>query len=362
MSRGNDQDFRSDDMESWYANLYRQDDVDPAIVASIADDDCAAINISNACLVITTDYVNASPIGRTLGIATYRDLGAYLVSSNVADLLGSGAEPKYLLTSIMWPRDGSRNDFEELCHGIAITAQKIGARMVGGDTKLGRVASLCATAIGLTRSPSTLRLKSQAKPGHTIWLSGPIGSCAAGALGLSDERTKSTLSSKWCTWAAERIGRPKLPIDRAKAVFDLSGCGGTDLSDGLVTDLANMCEASGVSARLYLSQIPIEPETEQIAKHLGILPQRLALTIGGDLQFLLSAPPELSSTLVDAGFVKVGNIVDDRSPNPRVTLEMAGANKTIYGLPDSLGHKDYRKLSFIAEIELLLTKTERIEL
>ena len=64
-----------------------------------------------------------------------------------------------------------------------------------------------------------------------------------------------------------------------------------DLSDGLSSDLAHVCEASGVGARLHADRIPISDETRKVALALGLDPLTMALHGGEDFELCLTAPP-----------------------------------------------------------------------
>src|SRR5450759_3739949 len=80
------------------------------VLAGAGQDDCGIIRLGHEIVVISTDYVNAHPIGLELGISSFRDLGHYLVTCNLSDLLGSGAKPIAILISIMWSRTQNASD------------------------------------------------------------------------------------------------------------------------------------------------------------------------------------------------------------------------------------------------------------
>ena len=350
--------LRSDDVEVTLASVFSRTNMSNVAVG-IAEDDCATLlpDVQCSTWVVTTDYVNANPIGRTLNASSWADVGAYLVNSNISDLLGSGASPRYLLTSIMWPRHGSTDDFYSLCAGIAKAADIADATVVGGDTKLGSSPVLCATAIGHVKSAAYVRRKSSALVGHNIWVSGPLGSCAAATVALSRE---VALNPCLETWATERIARPTLPLSQARALASrLRGCGGTDISDGLGLNIANMCARSRVSAVIDYDSLPVEREAARIAEDCSLDPKSFALILGGDLQFVVTCPPSHDILLHSAGFVHIGKIVNSHSSRSTVSITTPDISEGVT-LPDDLGHKDGRRQTFVEEIWQLLNQTERL--
>jgi thiamin-phosphate kinase len=296
-------------------------------------------------LVATTDYVNAQPIIMTLGIGSYFELGRYLVNCNLADLCGSGAEPLALLISIMWDRDTHQSAFDELVKGAGDAAARVGAAIVGGDTKLSSRASFGAVAFGTAHSRSELFLKNRARPEDGVWVSGPLGSCAAAVLGWDDR----LLADSWRAWAREALANPSLPIELARGASALAmDGGGTDISDGLGADLSGLCDASHVGVEVHAESIPVADPVGIIATQIGVPPYAFAFTVGGDLQFLISADNRYSSSLEDLGLVRIGTIHGD--PRHR---KLVHPNGTFASLP-SLGHRDANAMTFREEVTFLL--------
>jgi thiamine-monophosphate kinase len=240
------------------------------LVAGIGEDDCAIIDFApSSILVVTSDYVNANPIMLTLGIGTYYDMGRYLLNSNLADLCGSGAEPVAALVSIMWDRARAESDFEELIGGVQDAASYAGIAIVGGDTKLSSRPAYCATAIGTAKNRSHLFIKNRARPGDGVWVSGSLGSCAAGLYGW-DEMSEDPA---WLEWARRVVGDPPLPLDLARQASALAmEASGTDLSDGLGSDLASLCDVSEVGAEIVADALPLDTHVTPLAARLGVPP------------------------------------------------------------------------------------------
>jgi len=130
-------------------------------------------------------------------------------------------------------------------------------------------------------------LRSAARPGELVAVTGYLGSSAAGlemmvsSLSLPGE-VEDYLRS------AHRRPRPCIAQGRTLARYGVRAC--IDISDGLVDDLSKLCKASGVAARVEAGRVPIHPLLREA------FPERclhLALGGGEDYQLLFTAPREV---------------------------------------------------------------------
>lgn len=316
------------------------------LIAGIGDDDCAVLDLApGSILVVTTDYVNANPIMLTLAVGSYFELGQYLVNASLADLCGSGAIPVAVLTSIMWDKAKSEAEFEQLMQGAKAAATAASAAIVGGDTKLSSRAAYCATGIGMAETRSHLFLKARARPGDGVWVSGNIGSCAAAVHGWDQQVS----NDEWREWAREAMTNPTLPLNLAREASALAmDASGTDLSDGLGSDLTSLCDISKVGVEIAADAIPFDPHVAVLCVQSGVPPYAFAFTVGGDLQFVLCASERYFSRLDALGMVRIGTI----HPDP-AHRKLVGPNGAQTELP-AAGHRDVRAMTFRDEVDHLL--------
>ena len=328
-----------DAVHSWLSTLWPKNQYQN-VIAGINDDDCAILDIAGSKLVITTDYLNANPISKQLGIATNRDLGKLLVAANLSDLLGTGARPIAFLASIMMQKESELEDFNELMLGIESELGKYNIPLVGGDTKLGPSNAFCGTAIGICNNPGNLFIKNHAEAGDKIWLSGEVGSVGAAVNGLSTK----IMSSEWMDWAKNILVSPELPYHKSINLSKLNlGKGGTDISDGLGENLYDLCESSNVGAKIFADKIPINPRVKELATILDIPAWYFAFSIGGDFQFLVTTDVNVEKTLQKLGFVEIGTI--------EKTTEMIIHDEAESYILPRLGHSDYKLKSFSQEVK-----------
>ncbi len=222
-----------DNMPIWLSKIWPAKNYAPFVFAGVNDDDCAVMNWDESILVVTTDYLNSKPISVQLKIGNLRTLGRLVVAANLADLLGSGANPRSLMIGITMPRSSTTNDYKRLIKGVHYEANKWGIPVVGGDSKLGTSLAILGIAIGSASCHEELFLKNNAKAGDSVWVSGYIGSSSAAVLGLQD----SNMTQAWQKWAVNVLTVPNLPFSKSYQLSKLRiGHGGTDISDGLGVD------------------------------------------------------------------------------------------------------------------------------
>ena len=331
-----------DEMPKWLQSIYKLSDY-KNVIAGINDDDCAIIRIGKETLIISSDYLNASPIAIELGIGNYWNLGRLLVAANLSDICGTGAYAIGFISSIMLDKDNcSEDEYKNLMEGIIYELENHKIPLLGGDSKLGKATSLCGTIIGIQEQGSGLFLKNNAKVGDQIWVSGNLGGVSSSIYGVKLNNNKIN------EWSRDKITTPDIPYLKSRKLSKLHiANSGTDISDGLGADLWNLCSSSNVGCIVNNYDIPISEETYLIGREIGIEPWKFAFTIGGDFQFLVTVPSRHNQQMLDLGFVKIGQITDSKE------CYIQTKNNKIDTMP-KIGHRDVNTLSFENEMDILL--------
>jgi thiamin-phosphate kinase len=338
-----------DEMPPWLSSLWKGS-LAGWIHAGIDDDDCAIIDISNEDkFIITTDFLNNSPIGLELGISTFFDIGRLIVGSNISDLCGTGATPKAFLLGLMFKKGTNENDYKEVIKGAKFELDKINIPLIGGDSKLGKVNTFYGIAIGVSSNSQKLFTKSEAKAGDNLGVSGNIGNVSAAIYGL----TKKNMDKEWEAWAKKSINEPLLPIEKSRNIANHKiGNGGTDISDGLGADIQNMVKSSNVGVIVDSDLIPLDEHTIALAKEIEIPAWFFSFIIGGDFQFIVTSNSTNDDLMIKFGMVKIGEITTETS----CLVKIAGKTKPM----PYVGHRDINKPSFSNEVNSLLDNLKRI--
>jgi thiamine-monophosphate kinase len=198
-------------------------------------DDCAVLRPRpNQDLVFTTDFTLED---RHFTLATHSgiDIGHKSLARSLSDLAAMGADPVFCLVSLALPSSLGRAWIKSFYRGLTALARKHRIMLAGGDLASSDKIAIDVMCCGSVPQ-STALLRSGAKPGDSIYVSGKLG---GSALALEQKRGAS--------W--KRHKRPEPRLDLGHALRGLANSA-MDLSDGLSLDLERLCRESHVGARL----------------------------------------------------------------------------------------------------------------
>ncbi len=199
-----------------------------------------------------------------------RTAGRRAMAAALSDLAAMGARPRGFTLSMSLPPATSVSRVMQLVRGLLATATPLDCPLVGGNLTRSHGLELHLTVLGEARSGRLLR-RSGAQPGDRLFVSGPLGRSAL-------ERRRGRV---------RHVPEPRIRLGQALARRqDVSAC--IDLSDGLVSDLGHLCEASGVGARVDLDAVPRPPRFEVACRRLRCSAEALLLGGGEDYELLFA--------------------------------------------------------------------------
>lgn len=265
-------------------------------------DDAAVIGKD---MVVTTDIVSFDrhmPAGMS-----YEQFGWYAAAVNFSDLAAMGARPMGITAALALPPTLDVQAAYDIMSGIDQCAEFCGTGVIGGDTKPGP-GIVAGAALGTMDGRAPL-LRSGAKPGDIVAVTGPLGGPAAGFEAIDKGID--------CPDAKERL---YMPIPRVTEGIILAESGIVsscmDLSDGIGTALNTICESSKVGIDIEYDFIPREPFVEEISEKTGIPMEKLLLGWGGEYELLFTADPNRLRKLYDEDleFSIIGIVNDSGRP------------------------------------------------
>jgi len=281
-------------------------------------------------LVATTDTIVADV--HFPADAAPADVAAKLLGVNLSDLAAMGAEPAGYLLALALPRTWAKRVaaawLEGFTAGLAASQSEHAIALVGGDTvATPGPLTLTLTALGHVEAGWAL-LRSGAKPGDVVYVSGSIGDAALGLRVLRGEF--ASLDAARRAFLLDRYGRPRPRLSLGRRLSGLAGAA-ADVSDGLVADLGHICTASDVAARIDADRVPL---SEAAAAAIGDDPALLALALtgGDDYELVFTAPAAAEREIAALArelalpLTAIGEIVaaDRKAAAPRVLVERAG--------------------------------------
>lgn len=272
-------------------------------------DDCAYIGgFVGRDLVVTTDAV-------VEGVHFKPDTDPGRVAQkalrvNLSDLAAKGAAPFAALLTIALPKAISFEWVQGFAAALKADLEGFGLSLIGGDTVSTPGPLLVSiTVFGWGRGIGTAPLRSGAKVGDVIWVSGAIGDAA---LGLNaDQWSKASAQDR--SYLQDRYEAPTPRVALGRLVAPLAHAA-MDLSDGLVQDAGHIAAASAVGVEIDADRIPLSAAARAVMLGHG-LPLSALIAGGDDYEILMTAPPESTAQLVEAArtlsveFSPIGRIV-----------------------------------------------------
>ena len=281
-------------------------------------DDTAAWRAGNATELFTTDTV-VEGAHFTRQTIPWRDLGWKSLAANISDIASMGGVPSYALVTLGLPPETLVEDLQELYLGMLEIANRYGVAIVGGDMVRSPVAFVTVALTGTLQGNPMLR--TTAKPGDLVAVTGCLGSPAGGLKILLDGDPASPQAAKVLIGAHRR---PVPEVEVGQTLLRLGVTTAMDISDGLVDDLGKLCRASGVSAQINANRVPVHPLLQETFPGQCL---DMALNGGEDYKLLFAASPAqvqaVQAELPDTVWV-VGQITSG-TPGKVTILDSNGA-------------------------------------
>lgn len=284
-----------------------------AILTGIGDD-CAVLRLlAGRDSLVTTDFTLE-------GIHFRRDwhpaesVGHRCLTRGLSDIAAMGGEPVAAFLSLALPGDLPQSWVGRFVRSLVSLAERFGVALAGGDTAESPGGILADIIVVGAVPKGKAVLRSGARAGDRIYITGELGGSAAAVVQMR-ARPKKKLSPR-------DYGRHFYPEPRVEigSILREKGFASAmiDTSDGLSTDLAHICEESGVGADLNAALIP----RARVGKPAREVDLDLALHGGEDYELLFTVPTgkRIPSQIAGVALTQIGNITRTRGifvNNPR---------------------------------------------
>src|SRR5207249_7975629 len=245
-----------------------------------AGDDCAVIDfgLPDRWVLFKTDAV-------VEGIhfpknAPAEKIGHKALARSLSDIAAMAGTPTHALITLALPPDFDPGRIEAIYQGLKTLAVRHDVAIVGGETTTSPERMLISVSVLGTVARGASPLRSGARAGDAIFVTGELGGALAGKHLEFEPRL---LEARWLA-----------------SHYDLHSL--MDLSDGLAGDLPRILQASHVGAELLSDAIPISPAARSAARagSSARLPLLAALSDGEDFELLLTVAAGDAVPLLDA--------------------------------------------------------------
>ncbi len=283
-------------------------------------DDAAVIDTGGTDYLLLSSDLLLEGIHFDLTYFPMKHLGYKVVVIGISDILAMNGYPTQVTISIGVSAKFSVEMLEELYEGIHSACEEYDVDLAGGDT----TASMTGLTIGIsvlgTVSKKEIVYRNGASKNDLICLTGDLGAAYMGLHLLEREKRAYAGNNNPQPQfeGHEYILQRQLKPSARKNVIDalhrigLVPTSMIDLSDGLASDLRQVCKSSDCGARIYLERIPIARETHAMAEELKADPVVAALNGGDDHELLFTVPLAEQGKIMEIGGIDIIGHITER--------------------------------------------------
>jgi len=239
-------------------------------------------------LVVSTDMLVA---GRHfLEDADAYGVGWKSLAVNLSDMAAMGARARWVTLSVALPQV-DESWVAAFMRGFLDLAGAFDVDLIGGDTTRGPL-NICVQIMGEVPAGQAL-LRSGARPGDEVWVSGAVGDAA---LALAHLHGELQLQPQDLDQLRARLDRPTPRLGLGNALRGRASSA-IDISDGLLADAGHLAERSAVRIVIEWPAVPLSPVAQRCRENA--LLQRCALGGGDDYELCFTAAPSAHGEIVD---------------------------------------------------------------
>ncbi len=258
-------------------------------------DDAAVIDAKGKQTVVTTDLLTEG-VHFNLMYTPLRHLGYKAVIVNLSDVLAMNALPSQVTVSLAVSNRFSVEALEELYEGVKLACRMYNVDLIGGDltSSVGGL-MIAVTALGFVEAERVV-LRSTAKKGDLLVVTGDLGGAYMGLQILEREKEvfKEAPGAQPELEGVEYILERQLKPEARKDVIEhlreikIQPTAMIDISDGLASEALHLATESKLGVRIYEDKLPIDQQTYDQAREFNLDPSLCALNGGEDYELLFT--------------------------------------------------------------------------
>ena len=286
-------------------------------------DDCAVIPIPRGHQALVTTDFSLENVHFRRAWHPAESVGHRCLTRGLSDIAAMGGEPVAAFLSIALPRSLPQNWVDGFMRGLLKLAEEFKVSLAGGDTAESPSGVLADIVVLGSVPKGKALLRSGARPGDMVYVTGNLGASAATLDLLSRKKIRPA------DFPRHFYPMPRIAVGRFLRKRRLASAM-IDISDGLSTDLGHLCEESRVGAEIQAGAIPVAV----IGKPGGKVELRFALHGGEDYELLFTAPrgkrlpsriAGVAVTPIGHGYSRTGSVLGTRWYEEEIAAAGLGA-------------------------------------
>lgn len=258
----------------------------PGVTVGVGDDCCLLSVAADKQLAVSVDTLVAGV--HFPNEANAGDIASRALRVCLSDLAAMGAEARWFTLALTLP-EINQSWLASFSASLKTTAEKFSCVLTGGDITRGPL-TISIQVMGEVAKEKAL-LRSGAKPGDSIYVSGSLGDAAA-ALAILQNKFEPVQEVR--AFLLRRYYHPEPAFAIARKIQGLASAA-IDISDGLLADLGHICEQSRVGAEIDLQQLPWSSELASVGTE--VQRETWALSGGDDYELCFTVPAEKVSVI-----------------------------------------------------------------
>lgn len=276
------------------ARIRRQARAGPGVLKGIGDD-CAVLRIPIGHEALVTTDLSLEGIHFRRGWHSAESIGHRCLTRGLSDIAAMGGTPIAAFLSLALPPALPQRWVGRFVNGLTALANQFQVTLAGGDTAQSPDGILADIIVLGSVPRGKAILRGGAQPGDKIYLSGSLGSSASALRRLLEGEKPNPRR-----WHSHFFPQPRIEVGQRLRESRLATAM-VDLSDGLSTDLAHLCEESGVGAEVRADAVPRESGVSL----------ELALHGGEDYELLFTAPAKkiVPARIGDVAITEIGRVI-----------------------------------------------------
>lgn len=293
-----------------------------SVIKGVGDDASVLSKSEEECILFSSETFMEG-VDFDLTYTPLNHLGYKVSSSAISDIYAMNGKPETLLVNMALPNKLSVDMIKEIYKGIYSCGAEHGFQVVGGDlTASHQILSISISCQGKVGTDN-ITYRQGAKEGDAICVTGDLGGAIAGLRILMREK------EYWEEHQQQQfqpdledyeyvVQRQLVPLAQKEFIdkigeLNLLPSSMIDLTQGLVSDLTNITDASQIGALIYQAALPIALETRQVADEMKEDVDKYALYGGEDLEMLFTLKKEQVEELADtfSNFTVIGKITSE---------------------------------------------------
>ena len=254
----------------------------PEVIEGVGDD-CAVLHVGDRTLLVTCD-LSIENVHFRRASAVPEDIGWKAAAAALSDIAAMGGVPQFLLTSVAAPAETDAEELESVSRGMIDVARHCGAVVVGGDVTRSTDGIVLDVMVIGEAPEGRYKLRSGAKPGDMLAVTGWPGRSAAGLEALEKGIDAPALHRAHLHPEPRiREGQWLSARDDVHAMIDVS--------DGVIQDAAHLCERSGLGVAMTSASVAVDPELVTLCSETGRSIQDYVFTGGEAYELAFAIDP-----------------------------------------------------------------------